>query len=376
MIVRKRKRIHHRDSYSLCPRHSLCIISLIAIVCIFLIILQSRSQHERSYRKTASDTRDEIPPYSHVKKRIPYVDQNNLRKSLSTIKINNHRNSKNEYDAIVVGSGLAGLTTTLEFLDRGGRVALIEKEATLGGNSLKASSGMNACCEGNDNEVLFESDTTKSAGELARPPFIHELISCSGSALQWLKERVGVDLNQLAQLGGHSYPRTHRPLEGMIGAEVIAHLEQLVRTYIDVSQNDKRQVSIFSSTRVEQLLQSKNQITGVKARNIITNVTSVIYAPQVVLATGGFASDRRPNSLLNKVRPDLVHFGTTGGAFSTGDGISLATQLGASTVDLEQIQLHPTGFVNPKHPDHGTKVLAAELLRGVGGILLNSQGER
>ena len=91
-----------------------------------------------------------------------------------------------QWDVIVVGSGLAGLTTTLQVLDRGGRVALVEKEATLGGNSLKASSGMNACCDDHssnngDSLMAFEQDTTRSAGALARPSLIQELVASSAS---------------------------------------------------------------------------------------------------------------------------------------------------------------------------------------------------
>ncbi|CAB9500490.1 Succinate dehydrogenase [ubiquinone] flavoprotein subunit, mitochondrial [Seminavis robusta] len=287
-------------------------------------------------------------------------------------------NSANQphFDVIVVGSGLAGLTTTLEILDRGGRVALVEKEATLGGNSRKASSGINGCCQENhngDSLEAFQKDTTKSAGRLARPPLIEELVTSSASALQWLHERVGVDLSQVAQLGGHSFPRTHRPALGMIGAELIAQLEKLVRSYVE----EKQQLTILTTHSVKNLVPALDGkgMAGVEVVNLQTNKTQTLHSTQVVLATGGFASDRRANSLLSQVRPDLVDFGTTGGSYSTGDGIALGTSIGAKTIDLDQIQLHPTGFVDPLHPEDPTKVLAAELLRGMGGLLLH-QGRR
>ena len=333
---------------------------------------------DRPYRKA-----QKIDAYAHPihdKQITTRTDQHQHGHYLRTPKTpSDDTNTDHHYfDAIVVGSGLAGLSTTLELLDRGGKVALVEKEATLGGNSLKASSGMNACCEKEDTEPEFIQDTTKSAGDLARPPMIHELVSSSASALQWLQTRVGVDLSQIAQLGGHSHARTHRPSEGMVGAELIVHLEMLVQTYQTKTTDNvsvEGQVTIFTDSPVTQILQHGDQIRGVQILHGGNNST-ILQAPQVVLATGGFASDRRPNSLLSKVRPDLLHFGTTGGSFSTGDGISLATQLGANTVDMEEIQLHPTGFVDPNNPADGIKVLAAELLRGVGGILLNRYGER
>jgi succinate dehydrogenase/fumarate reductase flavoprotein subunit len=61
---------------------------------------------------------------------------------------------------------------------------------------------------------------------------------------------------------------------------------------------------------------------------------------------------------------------------STGDGITLATVLGAKATDLDKVQIYPTGWVHPRDPTNPSKVLAAELMRGVGGILINSEGER
>jgi flavocytochrome c len=151
-----------------------------------------------------------------------------------------------------------------------------------------------------------------------------------------------------------------------VGAELIVHLEQAIRTY----EQDK-QVTILTQHSVTKLLKMDHGMVGVKALQFHDNATITLYAPQVVLATGGFASDRRNNSLLQRVRPDLVNFGTTGGSFSTGDGIALGTSMGGKTIDMDQIQLHPTGFVDPRQPAAPTKVLAAELLRGVGGILLH-----
>jgi succinate dehydrogenase/fumarate reductase flavoprotein subunit len=101
-----------------------------------------------------------------------------------------------------------------------------------------------------------------------------------------------------------------------------------------------------------------------------------IHARSVLIATGGYASDFTNTSLLSKYRPDLVHLPTTNGAFTTGDGIKFASSIGADVVDMANVQVHPTGFVDPKHVDAKVKTLCAELLRGVGGILLDSAGQR
>ena len=86
--------------------------------------------------------------------------------------------------------------------------------------------------------------------------------------------------------------------------------------------------------------------------------------------------DITSDSLLWKVRPDLRGLPTTNGPWADGGGLKLAVAAGAATVDLEQVQVHPTGFVDPKDPDNQTKFLAPEALRGCGGILLNQKGNR
>ena len=95
----------------------------------------------------------------------------------------------------------------------------------------------------------------------------------------------------------------------------------------------------------------------------------------VVIATGGFAADFTDTSLMNKFRPDLKSLPTTNGSHCTGDGIKMSQQVGADVVDMEWVQVHPTGLVNPDDPNAKVKWLAAEALRGVGGILIDANGK-
>merc|ERR1719262_1720081 len=99
------------------------------------------------------------------------------------------------------------------------------------------------------------------------------------------------------------------------------------------------------------------------------------YGP-VILASGGFGADFTSNSLLAQYRPDLMHLPTSNGEHCTGDGIKMGENIGAATIDLEWVQVHPTGLVNPKDPDAKVKFLAAEALRGVGGLIFDNQGFR
>merc|ERR1719426_506484 len=96
----------------------------------------------------------------------------------------------------------------------------------------------------------------------------------------------------------------------------------------------------------------------------------------VILASGGFGADFSADSLLAKHRPDLLHLPTTNGEHCTGDGIKMGMAIGCATIDLEWVQVHPTGLVKPDDADAKVKFLAAEALRGVGGILLDANGKR
>merc|ERR1719163_1967080 len=96
----------------------------------------------------------------------------------------------------------------------------------------------------------------------------------------------------------------------------------------------------------------------------------------MILATGGFGADFTTDSLLAQHRPDLMHLPTTNGEHCTGDGIKMGAAIGANTIDLEWVQVHPTGLVKPDEPDAKIKFLAAEALRGVGGLVLNADGKR
>lgn len=280
-------------------------------------------------------------------------------------------------DAIVVGSGLAGLAASLNILDRGGTVVILEKEHLVGGNSNKASSGINGYCPHNetchDSEEIFRNDTIRSAGAAADLDLIDVLVTKSSQAVLWLKNRVNVDLSLLAQLGGHTNKRTHRPSNGMAGAEIIYHIQKMVRSFEKTGR-----VKILVDTRVQGLLTDDQNDRVIGVRSVSTKDGSVqeIIADNVILATGGFASDRSSGSYLDQHRPELMSFPATAGGFSTGDGIKLATTLGAATRDMDKVQIHPTGWVDPTDPTNPTKILAAELMRGVGGILIDHSGNR
>merc|ERR1712050_140295 len=142
----------------------------------------------------------------------------------------------------------------------------------------------------------------------------------------------------------------------------------------DIAEESDR-AKVMLKTKVEKLLKdASGNVCGVE---YTTNDgrTGQEYGP-VIICTGGFGADFAADSLLIKHRPDLAHLPTTNGDHCTGDGLKMSMAVGADTVDLEWIQVHPTGLVHPEKPDAKVKFLAAEALRGVGGVLLDMDGKR
>merc|ERR1712113_478543 len=124
---------------------------------------------------------------------------------------------------------------------------------------------------------------------------------------------------------------------------------------------------------VTKLLQANGGVVGCLWEK--AGVETKEYGP-VILCSGGFGADFGSDSLLAKYRPDLLHLPTTNGEHCTGDAIKMGEKLGAETIDLEWVQVHPTGLVKPDDPDAKVKFLAAEALRGVGGLVFDSNGKR
>merc|ERR1712113_332346 len=124
---------------------------------------------------------------------------------------------------------------------------------------------------------------------------------------------------------------------------------------------------------VTKLLQANSGVVGCLWEK--AGVETKEYGP-VILCSGGFGADFGSDSLLAKYRPDLLHLPTTNGEHCTGDAIKMGEKLGAESIDLEWVQVHPTGLVKPDDPDAKVKFLAAEALRGVGGLVFDANGKR
>eukprot|EP00670_Eutreptiella_braarudii_P014046 CAMPEP_0174316930 /NCGR_PEP_ID=MMETSP0810-20121108/7283_1 /TAXON_ID=73025 ORGANISM="Eutreptiella gymnastica-like, Strain CCMP1594" /NCGR_SAMPLE_ID=MMETSP0810 /ASSEMBLY_ACC=CAM_ASM_000659 /LENGTH=461 /DNA_ID=CAMNT_0015426817 /DNA_START=29 /DNA_END=1411 /DNA_ORIENTATION=- len=280
---------------------------------------------------------------------------------------------------IVVGGGLAGLSAAHTVLQNGGRVVLVDKEDKLGGNSMKASSGINSAgsyvqqdLQIEDSAAAFAVDTMLSGTD--QSDTVSDLVSVlskdSASALDWLGHHFGVDLSVVSRLGGHSHARTHRPKGPPPGAAIVSTLIKKLEAY------PEDRLEIMKGMRMESLITSGSpqSVLGVTVVDEAGRKFS-LHGP-VILATGGYANDHTSSSLLAQWVPHLKDMPTTNGPWATGEGVKAGVAIGVATVDMDKVQVHPTGFVHPDDPDNKTKFLCGEALRGEGGLLLNSQGRR
>ena len=131
---------------------------------------------------------------------------------------------------------------------------------------------------------------------------------------------------------------------------LMQRLEELV-------ESDPQRIQIIKKARVTSVNKEGNKVTGV---NYEFNKEQCSVDGVVVLATGGYAADFSENGLLKQHRPDTFNLSSTNGTHATGDGLKMLMEIGGNGIDLDKVQVHPTGLVDPKDPGSKWKFLAAE----------------
>lgn len=272
---------------------------------------------------------------------------------------------KDEYDIVIIGSGGTGMSAAIQAHELGMKVAVLEKNEGLGGNTNKASSGMNAS-ESNvqyqngiiDHNEDFYRETMKGGGRMSDPAMLKFFVEHSAAAISWLKDH-NIVVDSLTITGGMSRKRCHRPSSlAPIGAFLETNL-------LKVAQDEE--IPVFNEVRVTKLLQDDNKkVCGVEAETKAGVKT--IKAQAVLLATGGFGAAQ---DIIAKYRPDLKGYKTTNQAGATGDGLKLAEAVNGQLVQMNLIQVHPTA-----QTDNPRVFLIGEGARGEGAILVNKAGKR
>ena len=300
-----------------------------------------------------------------------------------------------EADVVIVGAGGAGMTAAITAADAGMNVVVLESQPAVGGNSVKSTGGMNAAKTADqdenefgeeagvektlataaekwaDNETitalaatvreqweawqanpvgyfdsteLFALDTMIGGKGINDPELVNTLVGNSADAIDWLRTQ-GIDLTDVASFGGASVKRIH---------------------LLEEACEKRDNLTLLTDTTATRILtDDAGAAVGVVATGKTGN-TVTVNAGAVVLATGGFGANL---DMVVQYKPELAGFMTTNAAGIQGQGIEMATAIGADTVDMEQIQIHPT-------VQFDTASLITEGLRGDGAILVNANGER
>ena len=316
-----------------------------------------------------------------------------------------------DVDVCIVGAGGAGISAAIEASDAGKKVVILESQAMAGGNSTRSTGGLNAAktklqdenefdekagvektlktakeewadnkditdlaatvekqwedyqanSEGYfDSVELFELDTMIGGHGINDMSLVKFLCENSADAIDWL-DKIGAPLKSVGSFGGASVKRIHRPVDDegktkSVGAYLIPILTKNL---------DDRGIEVIYDTTADEILMADGKVAGVHAKGNAGNEVTV-NAPAVVLATGGFGYN---NDMVAKYQPDFKGYMSTNAPGAMGQGIDMATAVGADVVDMDQIQLHPTVEKN-------TASLITEGLRGDGAILVNSEGKR
>lgn len=278
---------------------------------------------------------------------------------------NNANEMKDSYDAIIVGSGGTGLTAALQAHELGLSVVVFEKNKTLGGNTNRASSGMNASetfvqlDEGViDNKQDFYEETLKGGGLLNDRPMLQFFVDHSALAIDWLMKH-GIELTDLTITGGMSKKRAHRPASmAPVGNYLVTGLLKKI---------SEEKIPVFNESKVVELIRdNENKVQGVKIKT--DHGEKTVAANSILLATGGFGASK---ALIKKYRPDLVDYKTTNQPGATGDGLKLAENVDAQLMQMDFVQVHPTAQTDGDHV-----FLIGEGVRGEGAILINKAGKR
>jgi succinate dehydrogenase / fumarate reductase, flavoprotein subunit len=281
---------------------------------------------------------------------------------------NNNSNSSISCDILIIGGGSAGLRAAIEAHDSGTDVLIISKSRKGDPHTVLARGGINAALgtmDPEDNWMIHAADTLREGEFLADYERVELLCKSAPGAVNelvnWGARFHREEDGRLTQrfFGAHTYRRTVF-YEDWTGQEIVRVL---------LEQVNLRKIKIMDDIYITKLLKSsiandekdtvEEGITGALGIDIKKKEVVTFHCKSLILAAGGYTR---------------VYEVSSSRIFENhGEGMTLAYEAGADLVDMEMVQFHPTGMV---WPEKALGTLATEAIRGEGGILLNSKGER
>ncbi len=278
--------------------------------------------------------------------------------------------TRHSSDVLIIGAGGAGLRAAIAAREAGKTVTIVCKSLFGKAHTVMAEGGM-AAAMGNvnphDNWQVHFRDTMRG-GKFLNNPRMAELHAKESPMRVWELETYGALFDRTPEgkisqrnFGGHEYPRLAH-VGDRTGLELIRTLQQKI---VSLQQEDKKSlgdyeaaIKVFAETTVTTLLMRDGTVGGAFAYQRATGDFHAFSAPAVIIASGGIGKT----------------FKVTSNSWEcTGDGMALALRAGASLINMEFIQFHPTGMV---WPPSVKGILVTESVRGDGGVLRNSEGRR
>ena len=275
-----------------------------------------------------------------------------------------------KYDVVIIGAGGAGLRAAVEAREAGLRVAIVCKSLFGKAHTVMAEGGAAASmgnANSNDNWMVHFRDTMRG-GKFLNHYRMAELHAKESPDRIWELEMWGALFDRTKEgkisqrnFGGHEYPRLAH-VGDRTGLELIRTMQQKI---VALQQEDKEKtgdfeanLKVYAELTITEILTENGKVAGAYGYWRESGDEVLFEAPAVVIATGGVGKA----------------FKITSNSWEgTGDGHALALKAGANLKDMEFLQFHPTGMV---WPPSVKGILVTESVRGEGGILTNTNGER
>ncbi|MFA7288465.1 MAG: L-aspartate oxidase [Melioribacteraceae bacterium] len=258
-----------------------------------------------------------------------------------------------EFDIVIIGAGLAGLYTSY----KGGselNIAIITKTTLEESNSFWAQGGIAAALGEDDSPELHYKDTLIAGRNLCRPEAVRVLVEEGPGRVQELID-LGMPFDRVNRKiafgleGGHSRRRILHAGGGTTGKELVNFTLGLVKS--------RPNIKVYENCFAHKIVVENSICIGVAVYNNVTGENIFLKADSVVIASGGVSA---------------IYSRTTNPESSTGEGVTLAYEVGAEIESMEFVQFHPTAFYSPD----GKTFLISEAVRGEGAWLIDHKGNR